>query len=29
MDYEARYKEYQQAIERYLDGLFTKKVSYG
>lgn len=29
MDYEVRYKEYQQAIERYLDGLFTKKVSYG
>ena len=29
MDYEAKYKEYQQAIERYLDGLFTKKVSYG
>ena len=28
MDYEVRYKEYQQAIERYLDGLFTKKVSY-
>ena len=29
MDYEVRYKEYQQAIERYLDGLFTQKVSYG
>ena len=29
MDYEARYKEYQQAIEKYLDGLFTGKVAYG
>ncbi len=29
MDYEARYKEYQQAIEKYLAGLFTRKVSYG
>lgn len=29
MDYEARYKEYQQAIEKYLDGLFTEKVAYG
>ena len=27
MDYEARYKEYQQAIEKYLDGLFTEKVA--
>ena len=29
MDYEARYKEYQQAIEKYLDGLFTGDVAYG
>lgn len=29
MDYEARYQEYQQAIEKYLDGLFTGDVAYG
>ena len=29
MDYEARYKEYQQAIEGYLNGLFTRDVAYG
>ena len=29
MDYEARYKEYQQAIEKYLNGLFTGDVAYG
>ena len=29
MEYEARYQEYQQAIEAYLDGLFTGKVAYG
>lgn len=29
MDYEARYQEYQQAIEKYLDGLFTGSVAYG
>ena len=29
MDYEARYQEYQQAIEKYLNGLFTGKVAYG
>ena len=29
MEYEARYQEYQQAIEKYLNGLFTGKVAYG
>ena len=29
MDYEARYQEYQQAVERYLEGLFTGEVPYG
>ena len=29
MDYEARYKEYQKAIEGYLNGLFTRDVAYG
>lgn len=28
MTYEERYNEYQQAIERYLEGLFTKEVPY-
>ena len=29
MNYEAKYKEYQQAIEGYLNGLFTRDVAYG
>ena len=29
MEYEARYQEYQQAVERYLEGLFTGEVPYG
>ena len=29
MEYEARYQEYQQAIEKYLNGLFTGEVAYG
>lgn len=29
MTYEARYGEYQQAIERYLEGLFTAEKPYG
>ena len=29
MEYEAIYQEYQQAIEKYLNGLFTGKVAYG
>ena len=29
MTYTERYREYQQAIEQYLNGLFTKEVPYG
>ena len=29
MEYEARYQEYQQAVERYLAGRFTGEVPYG
>ena len=29
MEYEVRYQEYQQAVERYLEGLFTGEVPYG
>ena len=29
MEYEARYQEYQQAIEKYLNGLFTGSAPYG
>ena len=29
MEYEARYQEYQQVVERYLEGLFTGEVPYG
>ena len=29
MEYEARYQEYQQAVECYLEGLFTGEVPYG